>query len=112
MIFETAKRIETGKSPEEVISYLHGSFAKISRSVEKTDADKLSISGVEASFGSINRKDRGTVLCEKVDGGVVVKAEISYTPSFMFWVFLVLGLFTYVAWLIPIAFYLMQKKFC
>lgn len=110
MIFETAKRIETSKSPEEVISYLHESFSKISKSVEKTDSNKLLVSGIEASFGSINRKDRGTVLCERVDGGVVVKAEIAYTPSLFFWAFLVFGLFTYVVWLIPIAFYLIQKN--
>jgi len=36
-------------------------------------------------------------------------ADVTYKPSGWFWVILIITLFTWVFWLIPIAFYLVQK---
>jgi hypothetical protein len=40
----------------------------------------------------------------------ILTADVDYRPSLAFWIFLILGLFTMLGWLIPIAFYLIQKS--
>jgi hypothetical protein len=65
---------------------------------------------IEASFGSINRSDTTTVILKDTDDGFLVVGDVQYRPSGWFWVFLVCTLWTWVGWLIPIAFYLIQKR--
>jgi hypothetical protein len=48
-------------------------------------------------------------LKPKEDGFLAV-ASVNYRPSAAFWIILVITLFTYVFWLLPIALYLIQKK--
>jgi Short C-terminal domain len=37
-------------------------------------------------------------------------ADVEYDPSIFFWIFILIGIFTTVGWLIPIAFFLIQKN--
>jgi hypothetical protein len=64
---------------------------------------------VEASFGSINRSDVTRLTLQRTGGGYLLISETEYRPSGWFWLFLIILLFTYIGWLIPIAFYLYQR---
>lgn len=109
MRFEVSERIRTSRSREELLIALERQFEKVSDSVQKTSLT-IEAKSIEASFGSINRTDTTFVSLTKVDDGWLVVADVHYRPSFAFWVILIIGLFTWVGWLIPIAFYLIQKN--
>jgi uncharacterized membrane protein len=59
---------------------------------------------------SIVRFDQTTVIVEPKEGGFLFVAEVSYRPSFTFWVILIMCIPTLVAWLVPIFFYHWQKE--
>jgi hypothetical protein len=46
----------------------------------------------------------------QLDDGWLVLADVNYRPSALFWIILLITLFTWIGWLIPIAFYLIQKN--
>jgi hypothetical protein len=68
------------------------------------------VKSIEASFGSVNRSDTTTVEMRDVDDGFLLVAYVHYRPSVAFWIILIISLFTWVFWIIPIVFYLIQKK--
>jgi hypothetical protein len=83
-------------------------FSKIS-SKTRLEGAKLTARMVEASFGSINRSDVTRLALQRTGGGYLLVSETDYRPSGWFWLFLIILLFTYIGWLIPIAFYLYQR---
>jgi hypothetical protein len=107
--FEVSERIHTHASKEEILRGLEDQFKKVSQRVQRS-GEALTAKSIEASFGSINRSDTTTIRLRNTDDGYLVIADVHYRPSVAFWVLLVLMLFTYVFWLIPIIFYLIQKK--
>src|SRR6185437_7783860 len=108
MHFEVSERLITNESPEAVMEFAQRQFSKISNKT-RLEGGQLTARMVEASFGSINRSDVTRVSLQRVGGGYLLVSETDYRPSGWFWLFLIILLFTYVGWLIPIAFYLYQR---
>jgi len=108
MHFEVSERLITNEPPEAVMEFAQRQFSKIS---DKTRLEKgqLTVRRVEASFGSINRTDVTRVALQRVGGGYLLVSETDYRPSGWFWIILIVLLFSYVGWLIPIGFYLYQR---
>ena len=110
MHFEVAERIDTDHSADEVVELALDQFRKVSAKVKPLDSLSFVAKSIEATFGSINRSDKTTVRAKKVAGGWLLTAEVTYRPSVMFWIFLIATLFTYVGWIIPLIFYLVQRN--
>lgn len=108
MKFEISERVVTKRSQEEVLSLLEDQFRKVSDGINRS-GQIIEAKSIEASFGSINRKDVTYISAKKTTDGWLLVADVSYKPSVAFWIILILMLFTWVFWLIPIAFYLLQK---
>lgn len=109
MRFEISERIRTSRSQEELLTVLEDQFKKVSEGVQRA-GQTIEAKSIEASFGSINRSDTTTISLRKADDGWLVVAEVHYRPSVAFWIILIITLFTWVFWLLPIAFYLLQKN--
>jgi hypothetical protein len=109
MQFEVSERIDTSAERKDVMNLALAQFRKIAETVV-IENDQIVAKGVEATFGSINRADRTVVDCKKLPSGWLLTAEVAYRPSVAFWIILILMLFTYIGWLIPIAFYLIQRN--
>ena len=109
MKFEVSERIRSTASSEKIISAATAHFKKVSESVSRS-GQSIIIESIEASFGSINRSDTTTITLQKTQGGHILLADVYYRPSVAFWIILVLTLFTWVFWLIPIVFYLTNKN--
>lgn len=108
MHFEVSERLVTSESPEAVMEFAQRQFSKISRKTRREGA-QLTARMVEASFGAINRSDVTRITLQRVGGGYLLVSETDYRPSGWFWLFLIVLLFSYIGWLIPIAFYLYQR---
>lgn len=108
MHFEVSERLVTNESPEAVMEFAQRQFSKIS-SKTRLEGGRLTVRMIEASFGSINRSDVTKVQLQRAGGGYLLVSETDYRPSGWFWLFLILLLFSYIGWLIPIAFYLYQR---
>lgn len=108
MRFEASTRIRTSATEAEVLRAVASAFRKVAGKVVVKDG-VVRAKGVEQSFGSINRADDTVARVREAEGGYLLTAEVHYRPSFWFWLFLLLLLFTWVGWLIPIVFYLIQK---
>lgn len=109
MRFEISERVTTTRSDKEIFAVLHEQFNKVARRVDIQDK-RLKATALEASFGSINRNDDTIVSIKQVDRGCLLVADVHYRPSIAFWVFFLLGLPSGVGWVIPIIFYMIQKK--
>lgn len=109
MRFEVSERIRTSRSQEELLNALEKQFKKVAESAQRT-GQTIEAKSIEASFGSINREDTTVVSMTKVDDGWLVVADVNYRPSIAFWVILIIGLFTWVLWLLPVAVYMIQKN--
>jgi hypothetical protein len=109
MKFEVSERIRSKKSKEEVLTFLEKQFRKIAQGVQRT-GQTIEAKSLEASFGSINRSDTTSISISAANDGWLVVANVHYRPSVAFWVILILTLFTWIFWLIPIAFYLLHKN--
>lgn len=109
MRFEVSETITTGANKEIVYKTLYTQFKKASESVGKYEGYFIA-KKIEGSFGSINRNDKSVVTIKEKNNGYLLVADVNYIPSFLFWVFLILLLFTYIGWVLPIIFYLYQKN--
>lgn len=109
MLFEVSERIPTSRDRESVLGLLEAQFTKVAEKVIR-QGETIEVRSIEASFGSINRRDVTIVELRPAEDGFMVVASINYRPSVAFWIFFLISLFTWVFWLIPVAFYLMQKK--
>ena len=109
MKFEVSERFKTSKSEEQALELLEEQFKKVSKKVSRK-GNEIIVESIEATFGSINRKDITVVKLSKKESGYLCVADVTYNPSVAFWVLCILLLFTWVAWLIPIGMYLYHKK--
>lgn len=109
MNFEVSERIATAVAKEDLLNVLEAQFKKVSQNV-KRHGDSIFAKSIEASFGSINRTDSTVIELKKVDDGFLAVACVNYRPSAAFWIILIITLFTWVFWLVPIVFYIVQKK--
>lgn len=110
MRFEEIVTISTKKSRGEILDIIESKFKKISNQQKRlANDDGLVFISINASFGSINRFDKTTIFVNKRENGWTIKADVLYRTSLAFWIFIIIGLFTYIFWLLPIIFYLTQK---
>lgn len=109
MRFEISERIATQCAAQDLFAALEEQFRKVSRQVS-VDTGRLKAVSIEATFGSINRKDETIVSIKPLEGGYLLVADVWYRPSVAFWIILLLTLFSWVGWMIPLGFYLWQKK--
>jgi hypothetical protein len=109
MKFEVSERIRTSKSQDELLTALETQFRKVAEKTQRS-GQIIEAKSIEASFGSITRNDTTVVSMTKADDGWLVVADVHYRPSVAFWIILIITLFTWVFWLLPIAFYLLQKN--
>lgn len=108
MRFEATTRIDTDADIDTVFAGLLASFKSVARYAQVT-GKTIKVTAIEATFGSANRSDETLVSIAPAEGGFLVKANVRYVPSFWFWVFFLVMMFTWVGWLIPLFFYLNQK---
>ena len=104
MRFEISEKIRTGKPRAQIFAALQEQFAKVSKNVTIDDG-RIKVAYIEASFGSINRKDESIVAIKPLDDGYLLIADVVYKPSVAFWIILILTLFSGVAWLLPLGFF-------
>lgn len=109
MQFTVTERIKTSKEKNKVLEEMLEAFKRVSETATLQD-DILILEGVAATFGSINRTDTTNVSMKEKDNGYLLSADVDYKPSTMFWVLLVLLLFSGALWLLPIGFYLWHKN--
>ena len=109
MNFEVSERIITTAAKEEILKVLESQFKKVSLDVKRY-GDSIFVKSIEATFGSINRSDKTDIELKSVERGFLAIACVHYRPSVAFWIILIITLFTWVFWLVPIIFYLIQKK--
>jgi hypothetical protein len=109
MKFEISQTFRTNRSKQEVVNFLEGQLRRVSERVTRS-GDTVTAKSIEASFGSINRADSSVFSVREKERGFICVADVNYRPSIFFWVLLIALFFTWVLWLIPIGFYLVQKK--
>ena len=110
MKFENSEKIKTKKTREEVVTCLEEHVKKISEKVAVTPKAIIAES-IEATFGSINRRDVTRFIVEPREGGFLISSETNYKPSGWFWIFFVIGLFFWlIGAIIPLIFYFVHKN--
>lgn len=108
MRFQVTERIATNAAITDVGNAMLAYFRRIATSAVPVNGI-LRVTSIQASFGSINRTDVTDITIQPADDGYLLIADVKYRPSVMFWPILIITLFTWVFWLIPIVFYLLQK---
>ena len=109
MRFEVSEQIRTNENWATIVYALWNQMRKVSAKVQVTDEGVITATTIEASFISIVRFDRTVMFVQPKEGGFFCVAEVSYIPSAAFWMILILCIPTFVAWLVPVVFYLIQK---
>lgn len=107
--FQVNERIFTTVTSSDLLDVLESQFNQRSESI-KRQGNFLTASNIEASFGSINRTDVTEVSVQPTSDGFLIVANVKYRPSLWFWIISILLFFTWILWLVPIAFFLIQKK--
>lgn len=110
MRFEVSEQIRTNEEAKPIICALADQLQKLSGEVQLTDEGILTATRIEFSFVSIIRFDKTVFSVQPKEGGFLCVAEVNYRPSSVFWAILILCIPTFVAWLVPLGFYLMQKE--
>lgn len=110
MRYEVSERFRSSKTAEEVWRVVLEQVNKISDRVNHEN-DGVTAHGIVATFGSINRTTFAKVRVQPREAGFLITADVTYSPSGFFWLFFIIGLVTpgFVWFLIPLAFYLLQK---
>ena len=108
MRFELSCRIRTDVSEEELLSALLRQFKKISGQAKRYNHQVIA-RAIDRTIGAPFRNTRVAVTARAADGGYLVVADVSYTPSIGFFIAFVGGLFTLFLWLVPVVLYLTQK---
>ena len=109
MKFEVSEIIKTKNDRAEILNALSNQFSKVSKSVLR-QYNGFEVKRIEASFGSINRSDTSTISIQEKNEGYLLIADITYKTSIWFWIFFIIGLFTWIGWLLPVVFYMTQKN--
>jgi len=110
MKFELSERLNTGKDRSVLIGILEEKFRNISPKVDRTD-NGLFIRAIRAFPGSAFRLDITDINLIKKEYGYLCTADVTYIPSITFVIAFLLGLFSSgILWLIPVYFYITQKR--
>jgi hypothetical protein len=110
MRYEVSERFKSSRTADEVWRVLLDQVTKISDRVSH-ESDGVTVHGIVATFGSINRTTFAKVRVQPREAGFLLTADVTYTPSGFFWLFFIIGLVSpgWVWFLIPLGFYLYQK---
>lgn len=109
MKFDVSERIQTKKTKGEIFESLENQFRNISKTTAR-NTDNLTVGIINPTFGSINRKDTTIITIEEKTDGYFINAAVNYKPSVAFWIIFCILIFTWVLWLLPIIFFIYQKK--
>ena len=110
MEFELRQHMPLDRAEQHrLLQALHRELEQVAYQVQR-QGSVLVVTGVKASWGSINRKDVTRVEILETEDGLQILAKVSYKPSLAFWILLGLLLLTYVMWLVPLVFLITQKK--
>jgi len=113
MNFEINERVTTRYTKEQLLQALEARFKKIARNAQR-DGEIIrvnKVAGFGYALGSAYRNDTTAITAKTVEGGFLVVAEVNYRPSAAFWIILAITFFfTGILWVIPVAFYFMQKN--
>lgn len=109
MRYEVSERLNSIAQKDAVLDALEIQFKKVATSV-KREGEELTVQSIEATFGSINRNDTTKVSVRSAEGGYLLIADVHYRPSIAFWIIFVICIFSYVLWIIPVVFYILQKQ--
>ena len=74
-----------------IYGMLEDEFKKISIRVNRS-GDTLEATSINASFGSILRKDVSSISINENQSGYVINCNTVYKPSVMFWIFCIIDL--------------------
>lgn len=105
---ELSETITTNASEQEILNILSDQFKKVADSVSQK-GNILSVKKINSFFGFF-RSDSSIIRIKENNGSFLLTADVDYRPSGLFWVILILTLFTYVGWLIPLIFFFYQKR--
>lgn len=108
MKFTTTQKLKTGASETAVLSAIMEIFKPISESVEQGN-HFVEARQIQATFGSINRKDVTRLTLKRKQDGWTVTADTDFKPSLWFWILLILTILTVWGVLISIGIYWWQK---
>jgi hypothetical protein len=111
MRFESSERVYTDLGENEVMDDILRHFKRIAEAAKVSDTE-IVVTDSEAAFGAIIRKDKTTISLTRIINGYSVAADVRYGPSFLFWVFVAIGLIfgAGAGSLIPIGFYFWHKN--
>lgn len=109
MRFEVSERIRTSRSREQILASLQEQFQKVAMGVAR-EGEVVVVRSIEATFGSINRSDTTAITVRDAEGGFLVVADVHYRPSVAFWIILPITCCSTFVWILPIGFYLYQRK--
>jgi hypothetical protein len=109
MKFELSQQLRTQADLETIILVLAEQLKKVSTTVDLTDEGIITATRIEHTIASLLRFDRTVISVETNEDRVLLIADVSYRPTALFWVILILCIPTFVAWLVPIGIYMTQK---
>ena len=111
MKFQVNERVTTDLPYHELTEIISDQFKMIASSV-KQDNRIIVVKGVEETFGSVHRADRSEVEVRSKKGSKsrLIVVTTNYRPSVMFWIITLILLPTVILWILPVVFYLNQKK--
>ncbi len=108
MQFTITEKIKTKKERKELVEEVEEVFRKVSAKIIEHKKG-FTITGINETFGSINRNDTTELLIKEKESGFMLSADVEYNPSIAFWIFVLISLSTFVGFLIPIGFYFWNK---
>jgi hypothetical protein len=108
MKFTTTQKLKTGANEEAVLSAIAEAFRPISESVNQGN-HFVEATQIQATFGSINRKDTTRLTLKQKQDGWTVTADTDFKPSTWFWILLILTILTVWGVLISVGIYWWQK---
>jgi len=110
MKFEISEKVKTAKNEAAVMESLEEQFRKVSNST-RNEGNGLEVYSIHASFYSFVCSNKTDVKISKKENGFLCVANTNYSPSILFWILLIIGLFfAGIGTLLDLIAYFYQKK--
>lgn len=107
MRYELAQTVSSD-NPGHVVEFLENQLKRVSSSCLRSGLE-VTASGIEATFGSIQRKSVVVCKVRSASGRTLITADVLYKPSLWFWCSELFLIFTLIGWAIPLILYLSQR---
>ncbi|HRI01888.1 MAG TPA: SHOCT domain-containing protein [Saprospiraceae bacterium] len=108
MTYKFNKKITYSGDNENVLNFIIENSKSVSDS-QRLSEGMAAVVGYVPTFGSINRYDRTEFNISKSDNSIVLNASLKYVTTFWFWLFFIIGAFTYIGWIIPVIIYFYHR---